>query len=86
MFYLTVGIPGPGSSNQFETFIGRFMLSVGLKTAMFIIGIMAENIVSNDFNGQVINASSVSFLRYNVLNYLNVAESYSTISRVRNLS
>jgi hypothetical protein len=48
MFYLTVGIPGPGSSNRFETFIGRSMLSVGLKTAMFIIGIMAENIVCPD--------------------------------------
>lgn len=33
---------------------------------------------SNDFNGQV-NASSLSFLRYNVLNYLNVAENYSTM-------
>jgi hypothetical protein len=33
---------------------------------------------SNDFNGQV-NASSLSFLRYNVLNYLNVAENYATM-------
>ena len=45
---MTVGIPGPGSSKQFETFIGRSMLSVGLKIAMFIIGIMAENIVCPD--------------------------------------
>lgn len=33
---------------------------------------------SNDFNGQV-NSSTLSFLRYNVLNYLNVAENYSTM-------
>jgi hypothetical protein len=43
MYYSTVGTPGLGSSNQFETFTEIFMLSVGLKTAMFTIGIMAGN-------------------------------------------
>lgn len=33
---------------------------------------------SNDFNGQVC-ATSLSFLRYNVLNYLNAAENHSTM-------
>ena len=33
---------------------------------------------SNNFNGQVC-ANSLSFLRYNVLNYLNEAENHSTM-------
>jgi hypothetical protein len=64
------------SSSIIKKYIQRWPIEVCFKECKQMLGLGKDQ--SNDFNGQV-NASSLSFLRYNVLNYLNVAENYSTM-------
>ncbi len=62
------------ASSIIKKYIKRWPIEVCFKECKQMLGLGKDQ--SNDFNGQV-NASSLSFLRYNILNYLNVAENHS---------
>jgi hypothetical protein len=64
------------SASIIKKYIKRWPIEVCFKECKQMLGLGKDQ--SNDFNGQV-NSSTLSFLRYNVLNYLNVAENYSTM-------
>ncbi len=64
------------SSSIIRKYIERWSVEVCFKECKQMLGLGKDQ--SNDFNGQVC-ASSLSFLRYNILNYLNVAENFSTM-------
>ena len=64
------------SSSIIQKYIKRWPIEVCFKECKQMLGLGKDQ--SNDFNGQVCS-TSLSFLRYNCLNYLNVAENYSTM-------
>ena len=64
------------SSSIIKKYIKRWPIEVCFKECKQMLGLGKDQ--SNDFNGQV-NSSTLSFLRYNILNYLNIAENYSTM-------
>ena len=64
------------SSSIIRKYIKRWPIEVCFKECKQMLALGKDQ--SNDFNSQVC-ATSLSFLRYNVLNYLNAAENHSTM-------
>ncbi len=64
------------SSTIIKEYSKRWPIEVCFKECKQMLGLGKDQ--SNNFNGQVC-ANSLSFLRYNVLNYLNEAENHSTM-------
>lgn len=64
------------TSTIIKKYAKRWPIEFCFKECKQMLGLGKDQ--SNDFNAQV-SATTISFLRYNMLNYLNKYESYSTL-------
>ena len=67
------------SSTIIKKYTKRWTIEVFFKECKQLLGLGKDQ--SNDFNAQVFS-TTVSFLRYNLLNFLNEKENYSTIGNL----
>jgi hypothetical protein len=67
------------SSTVIKKYIKRWPIEVCFKECKQMLGLGKDQ--SNDFNAQVF-ATTASFIRYNILNYLNKKENHSTLGEL----
>jgi len=67
------------ASTIIKKYTKRWPIEVCFKECKQLLGLGKDQ--SNDFNAQVF-ATTASFLRYNLLNYLNKIENYSTLGEL----